>query len=216
MVFDHYGADKFPERFNDMMDAVDRGDSAQFSKDQVLEPQGWDLLNFIMDARTGLGRFREFKISNYQLMMNLIEACKTQSIADILELEDVKERTTLYHSHNEKFQEQLKRCSTVHGKVVVLDLRNEEVIYSGNRFMIYALFPQCTVSIHAIWGLKKQNTVFAMGKSIFDRSAKVNIGELALANGGGGHSAAGTCQVDNERAEEVLAELIKKINEAEK
>lgn len=214
VVFDYYGPEQFPDRLDDMMEAVDRADSAQFNQEQVLKPQGWDLLNFIMDARTGLGRFREFRISNYQLMMDLIDACRDHDISEILEIGDVKERTDLYHEHRDKFKDQLDRCAQVHGKVVVLDLRNEETIYAGNRFMIYAVYPECTVSIHVLWGLKKQNTVFAMGKSIFDRSAKVNIGELALAHGGGGHSAAGTCQVDNAIAETVLPELIEKINNA--
>ena len=93
-----------------------------------------------------------------------------------------------------------------------LDLRNEEIIWPTNRFLVYALFPQCNISIHAMWGLKKQNTVFATGKSILDRSSKTNVGELMLTYGGGGHEAAGTCQVENEDAARVLQELIDKIN----
>ena len=124
---------------------------------------------------------------------------------------DVKERVELYLDQDTKFKAQLKRCSTVHSNLVVLDLRNEEVIHAGNRFVIYALFPECNISIHQLWGLKQQNTVFATGKSIFDRSSKTNVGELMLEYGGGGHHAAGTCQVDNDQSEKVLAELIKRI-----
>jgi nanoRNase/pAp phosphatase (c-di-AMP/oligoRNAs hydrolase) len=62
-----------------------------------------------------------------------------------------------------------------------------------------------------MWGVKKQVTVFAMGKSILDRTSKTNIGNLALSYGGGGHEAAGTCQVENDRAAAVLGELIQKI-----
>jgi nanoRNase/pAp phosphatase (c-di-AMP/oligoRNAs hydrolase) len=164
-----------------------------------------------MDSRTGLGRFREFKVSNYVLMMNLIQYCRTQTIEDILELPDLKERMHLYLEHAEKAKEQIQRCSTVHANLVVLDLRNEEVIWATNRFMIYALFPQTNISIHVLWGLQKQNTVFATGKSIVNRTSKTNIGELMLQYGGGGHIAAGTCQVDNNKADTVLQELIKKI-----
>ena len=166
------------------------------------------MLNYIMDPRTGLGRFRQFRISNYDLMMELIEHCRTNLIEDILQLPDVKERTELYFEQQPKAAEQIKRCSSVHGKLVVLDLRDEDVIWCTNRFMIYALFPQCNISMHVLWGLKKQNTVFAVGKSILDRSSTVNIGQVMLAHGGGGHLAAGTCQVPNERAEEVLRELV--------
>ena len=212
VVWEYYGGhEAFPARWDDMMDAVDKGDSAQFNKDEILDPQGWVLLNFIMDARTGLGRFRDFRISNYQLMMKLIDYCREHTIDEILALDDVHERTTLYREHETLAKEQIKRCATVHGNVVVLDLRNEEIIYATNRFVIYAMYPDCNISIHVMWGLKQQNTVLAIGKSILNRSSRTNVGELCLSYGGGGHLNAGTCQVDNDQAEKALAEIIEKI-----
>lgn len=209
VVWDHYGGeDVFPSDWLDMMAAVDKGDSAQFNMEEVLEAQDWNLLNFLMDARTGLGRFREFRISNYALMMDLIDYCKDHTIEQILELPDVKERIDLYREHEVKFKEQIKRCSTVHNNLVLLDLTGEEVIYAGNRFVIYALFPDCNISIHKMWGFQKQNIVFATGKSIFDRGSKTNVGELMLKYGGGGHTAAGTCQIDTDKADQVQSELI--------
>jgi nanoRNase/pAp phosphatase (c-di-AMP/oligoRNAs hydrolase) len=214
VVWQYYGGhSSFPESWDDMMEAVDKGDSAQFNMDEVINPQGWDLLNFIMDARTGLGRFREFRISNYQLMMELINLCFTSSINDIMQQDDVQERVSLYLEQQDLFKAQVERCSTVYNNLVVLDLRNEEIIYAGNRFLIYALFPQCNISIHQIWGFKKQNIVFATGKSIFDRSSKTNVGDLMLENNGGGHDAAGTCQIPLEEANDVLELLINRINQ---
>jgi nanoRNase/pAp phosphatase (c-di-AMP/oligoRNAs hydrolase) len=213
VVYDYYGGgNKFPSAWNDMMLAVDKGDSAQFNREEVLIPKGWDLLNFLMDARTGLGRFRDFRISNYNLMMDLIDYCRTHTIDQIMALPDVKERKDLYFDHAEKCKEQIMRCSTVHKNLVVLDLRNEETIYAGNRFIIYALYPEQNISIHVLWGLKNQNTVFATGKSILNRTSKTNIGALMLEYGGGGHENAGTCQVENEMAEDVLEALIARIN----
>ena len=213
VVWKHFGGhDAFPARWDEMMEAVDKADSAQYNMQEVLEPKRWELLNMLMDSRTGLGRFREFRISNYALMMELIDHCKTSGIDDILKLPDVAERVELYEEHADAFKDQLMRCSTVHGNLVVLDLRDEEIIHPGSRFAIYALFPQCNISIHQMWGFQKQNTVFATGKSIFDRSSKTHVGELMLEYGGGGHDAAGTCQIENDRAEDVLAELVKRIN----
>ena len=77
--------------------------------------------------------------------------------------------------------------------------------------MIYALFPQCRVSIHVLWGLKQQNTVFAVGKSIIDRSSPVDVGDICLSYGGGGHKAAGTCQIDNALAAATLPELVARL-----
>lgn len=213
VVYDHYGGAKaFPRIAPDMMAAVDKADAAQFSREEILEPSGWVLLNYLMDARTGLGRFREFRISNYMLMMDLIDYCATHGIRDILGLPDVKERVQVYFEHAERAKEQILRCSSVHRNLVVLDLRHEETIWATNRFMIYALFPQTNISIHVMWGVQKQNTVFATGKSILDRSSRTNVGELMLSYGGGGHQAAGTCQVDNDQAAAVLDKLIARIN----
>ncbi|PWC32647.1 exopolyphosphatase [Azospirillum sp. TSO35-2] len=209
VVYDYYGGkERFPTISDEMMAAVDQADSARYERDDILNPTGWTLLNFIMDARTGLGRFREFRVSNYQLMMDLIDYCRNHSIAQILDLPDVKERVELYIQHAELFVDQLKRCSTVRGNVVVLDLRNEETIYAGNRFMIYALYPDTNVSIHVLWGLKQQNTVLACGKSILNRSSRTDIGPLMLQYGGGGHQAAGTCQVANDQAAAVLETIV--------
>ncbi|MDR0454494.1 MAG: exopolyphosphatase [Deferribacteraceae bacterium] len=208
VLYNYYGEASFPNISKDILEAVDKGDSAQFNLEEVLNPTGWNLINFIMDARTGLGRFKEFRISNYQLMMELIEHCKNMSIEQILNLPDVKERVDLYFHYEEKFKDQLKRCSKLIDSVVLLNLRNEDIIYPGNRFVIYALYPQAKVSIHELWGINRQNTVFAVGKSIFDRTSNINIGEVMLHYGGGGHAAAGTCQVSHENAEKVKTELI--------
>jgi len=211
VVYEHFGAEATFPGIEELMDAVDKADAAQFELDEILNPTGWVLLNFLMDPRTGLGRFRDFRISNYQLMMELIDVCTTLSVEEILELPDVAERVALYFEHTGRAVEQIKRNATVHGNLVILDLRDEEVIHPTNRFTIYALFPQCNISIHVLWGLRQQNTVFATGKSILDRGSRTNVGELMLSYGGGGHQAAGTCQVENDDAARVLGELVERI-----
>jgi nanoRNase/pAp phosphatase (c-di-AMP/oligoRNAs hydrolase) len=209
VVYNHYGGKaRFPAITDELMEAVDKADSAQYSLDEVLHPTGWTLMNYLMDARTGLGRFREFRISNYALMMELIQHCRDLSVEQVLQLPDVQERVELYFEQTARACEQIQRCATVHDNLVVLDLRGEETIWATNRFMVYALFPQCNISIHAMWGKAKANSVFATGKSILDRSCTTNVGELMLQYGGGGHRAAGTCQIDNDRAEQVLKELV--------
>ena len=214
VVYDYFGgAEAFPNIPEDMIDEVDKADSAAFSKEEILNPNGWPLLNFLMDSRTGLGRFRDFNISNYQLVMKLIDALREKnSIQDILKMEDVKERADLYFEHASKCQEQIKQQAEVHDNLVVLDFRQDETIWAGNRFLVYALYPQCNISAHILWGKNKQNTVIALGKSILDKSSKTHIGKLMLKYGGGGHAAAGTCQIPNLKAEEKIQEIIKQVN----
>ena len=212
VIFEHYGGrSKFSKISDDLMQAVDKADSAQFTEKDILNPEGWELLSFIMDSRTGLGRFREFRISNYELMMALASHLLDKGREEIMALPDVVERTSLYRDHQEKYKEQLQRCSAVHQNLVVLDNREEETIYAGNRFMIYGLFPHCNISINAMWGKQKQNVAFAIGKSIINKTSKTDVGRLCLEFGGGGHAAAGTCQVPTEQASGVLDELIKRI-----
>ncbi len=213
VVYDYYGGkESFPGISDDLMNAVDKGDSADFTMDEILNPKDWVLLHYLMDARTGLGRFHNFRISNYDLMMELIDYCLNHNIEEILQLPDVKERVDLYFEEAEEFKKQLLRIAKVYDKVVVLDLRNEEVIHAGNRFMIYALFPETQISVHVAWGFRKQNTAVMIGKSIVNKGSNVDIGELCLKYGGGGHHNAGTCQLDNDVVDEKLPEIIRALN----
>ena len=213
VVYNYYGgAGTFKSVTEEIMTAVDKGDSADYTLDEILNPKGWVLINYLMDPRTGLGRFHDFRISNYDLMMELIDYCVGHTIDEILELPDVKERVDLYFEQADLFKKQLKRIAKVHDKVVVLDLRNEEVIHAGNRFMIYALYPETEISVHVAWGFKKQNTAVMIGKSIVNKSSDFDIGALCLKYGGGGHRNAGTCQLENDEVDEKLPVIIKELN----
>lgn len=213
VVYKHFGgADKFPNISEDLIDATDKIDAAQLSKKEILEPDGWVMLGFIMDNRTGLGRYRDFRISNYQLMMDMIGYLRQYKNAeDILNLPDVKERVDLYRAHADAARKQMERCSKVYDGLLVLDLREEEEIHPINRFAIYALYPDCNISMHIMWGREKMNTVFAVGKSIIHRTSHVDVGKLMLEYGGGGHKAVGTCQVANDIAEQVKEQLVNRI-----
>ena len=208
VVYDFYGgAKKFP-RMEEMMLAVDKADSAQFTADEILHPSGWNLLSFVMDARTGLGRYKDYRISNYQLMYKLIDECTSRPIDQILQLPDVAQRLQRYIEHDGPFRGMLHRHSRTEGDVVVTDLRGQPTIHCGTRFMIYALHPQQNCSIWIVDGRENRNTVFACGHSIINKTCQVDIGALMRRYEGGGHRVAGTCQVPNESADKTLAELV--------
>lgn len=214
IIYEYFGGeDRFASSLNDLMEAVDRADCTSFTLEDIKNPQGWVLLNYLIDPRTGFGRFRNFRISNIDLMYKLVDLCSKMSINEIMKDPDVKERIDLYFNEQNNFIEQLKRCSRVDGKIIILDIRNEEIIHVGNRFMIYALYPEANISIHVMNGKQKQNTVFAVGKSIINKSCPIDIGALMYEYEGGGHINAGTCQVPNEKAEELLSEVVNRIKE---
>lgn len=208
VVYDYYGGkERFPG-FEDLLAAVDKVDSANLTKEEILHPSQWVLLGFIMDPRTGLGRFRNFTISNYQLMEKLIEWCRTMTIEEIMEIPDIKERIQLYHEQTEKFIEMVKEHTIVRGNTIISDLRGLETIYAGNRFIIYSLYPQQNLSVWIVSGKGGQGCSCAVGYSVLNKTCQVDVGSVMLKYGGGGHKVVGTCQFDNETMDERIKQLV--------
>lgn len=210
VIYEYYGGKERLPHFETMVKAVDKVDAAKLSADEILNPKGWVLLGFIMDPRTGLGRFRDFRISNYELMEVLIDACRTKNIDEILEMPDVKERVKLYFEQDALFKEMLLKYTRTDGNVIITDLRNVETIYTGNRFLVYSLFPKQNISMWIVDGRGKMNCPIAVGHSILNRTSKTDVGNLLLKYGGGGHHQVGTCQIDYDDADRVIGELIAK------
>ncbi len=214
VIWDYYGGHAaFPASFDEMMEAVDKCDSGQLSAEEIARPDGWVLLNFVMDPRTGLGRYRDYRISNYQLMEELVEYCRTLPIAQILSLPDIQERVRRYWAQDALYRRMIEANSTQQGHVVV-DLRQQDEIYAGNRFVLYTLYPSANISLLAMQGLRRQNVVITCGHSIVNRTSTVDVGAVMLRHGGGGHRMVGTCQVPHERADGVIAELVTELNQA--
>lgn len=213
IVYDYYGgARRFPN-FGELLAAVDKVDSAKLTKEDILNPSPWILLGFLMDPRTGLGRFREFTISNYELMGKLIDWCRTMSIEEIMQLPDVVERIEMYNTQTEEFIKMVKAHTVVEQGVIISDLRGVETIYTGNRFMIYSLFPEANISAWIVSGRGGEGCSAAVGHSVLTRTSPVNVGKLMLKYGGGGHHAVGTCQFSNENMDEKLPQMLNELKQ---
>ena len=213
VIYEYYGGDAKLGKFAEMIHYVDKVDSGSLSSDEILDPKGWILLGFIMDPRTGLGRFRNFTISNYDLMAVLAKACAEMTIYEILEMPDVKERLELYYQQTELYVDMLKKHTKTYGNILLVDMRGEETIYAGNRFIIYTLYPEQNISIWIVDGRNKANVAITIGHSITNRTCTVDVGSLLLYYGGGGHKQVGTCQVSNDDADKIIAEILEKIKQ---
>lgn len=214
VVYEYYGGlENFKNKhLDDLIHAVDKADSAQFTKEEILNPEGWVLLSFIMDPRTGLGRYKDYRISNYALMMDMIDYCRTKTAQEILGLPDIKERTVRYFEQDKLFRKMLLDKSRMKGNVVVLDLREQDEIYTGNRFLLYSLFPEANISMQIMWGFQRQNIVITCGYSILNNTATADVGSLMLKHGGGGHRRVGTCQVPIDKADDIIKEIFEELN----
>lgn len=212
VVWDYYGgAEKFGDHLKPLIEAVNKTDSAQLDIDEIMKPEGWILLSFVMDPRTGLGRFKDYRISNYQLMLDLIQYCRTKDVDEILALPDVAERTKRYLEHQPLYEDMLKWTAKPRKNVIVTYIMDEQIIYCGNRFVVYAMFPEQNIEVRVLWGKDKRNVVFACGHSILNRTSKTNVGKLMLEHGGGGHPKVGTCQVSVETWKEELEEIVSRM-----
>jgi nanoRNase/pAp phosphatase (c-di-AMP/oligoRNAs hydrolase) len=213
VIYEYYGGEAKLGRFAEMIHYVDKVDSGKLTADEIVDPKGWVLLGFIIDPRTGLGRFKNFTISNYDLMIKLAKIFSEKEIEEILAMPDVKERLDLYYEQTEIFKEMIRQHAKVEGKVVIVDLREVETIYAGNRFLLYTLFPEQNMSMWIVEGkIHSANVVITVGYSIINRTATVDVGSLLLHYGGGGHHQVGTCQVTTEDADRVIAEIVGKIS----
>lgn len=213
IIYEYYGGkERFPQ-FDDLMEAVDKVDSGNLTKEEILNPQGWILIGFLMDPRTGLGRFRDFSISNYQLMQKLLVCCRTMTTSEILLMPDIIERVTLYNEQTEIFKEMLKTHTTMRGKVIISDLRDVDPIFTGNRFLVYSLFPDGNISAWITHGKGGKGCSVAVGYSILNRTSNIDVGKLMFKYGGGGHKAVGTCQFRDEEIEEKLPQLLDELVE---
>ncbi|CAN2040063.1 Exopolyphosphatase [Candidatus Magnetomoraceae bacterium gMMP-15] len=214
VIWKYYGGDKtFSKKLESLMTSVDKTDSGMLTIDEIKNPKEWVLINFIMDPRTGLERYTDYRIKHTELIKNLIDYGRFGTAEEILKLPDIKERTDRYFAHEERFRDMLLKHSKVYDNIVVLDLRNNKQIFVGNRFVIYALFPKCNISLRVLWGRNRQNIVITCGHSIINRSSKTNVGRLMLKYLGGGHKKVGTCQVATKIADKILEEIIEEIKE---
>lgn len=208
IIYDYYGGEERFSHYDEMMEAVDKVDSGNLTKEEILHPEGWILIGFLMDPRTGLGRWRNFTISNYQLMEKLIDCCRTMNTAEILSLPDVKERIEVYNEQTEKFIEMVKANTRTEKDVIITDLRGVDPIYSGNRFLIYSLYPEQNISAWIVKGKGGLGCSAAVGYSVLNRTSNVDVGHLMLKYGGGGHKAVGTCQFSDDNMDEQLPKML--------
>ena len=212
IIYEYYGGkERFPQ-FDDLMEAVDKVDSGNLTIDEVMNPTGWILVGFLMDPRTGLGRWRQFSISNYQLMEKLMDACRTMTTEEILALSDVQERIEIYNEQTEKFKKMVSEHTKVDGNLIVTDLRHVDPIYTGNRFMIYSMYPEQNISAWIVSGRGGQGCSAAVGYSILNKTSDVNVGSLMLKYNGGGHKKVGTCQFSNENMDTELPKMLEELS----
>ena len=201
VVYDHYKA-AHPELsgYDALLAETDRLDSANLTRDDVLSPEGYVLLSFTLDDRTGLEGPHDYFLALYP-------AVRDRSLPEVLALPEVAARVARLREQDRAYREKAVERSRLAGRVVVTDFRGLDPLPVGNRFLIYTLFPTATVSLR-LQATRDGRVSISAGRSIFDRSSRANLGVLLSLHGGGGHPAAAACVVKTDEADRRLAEIV--------
>lgn len=200
VIANHYKSPKF-SRFEALLEATDKMDAAELTKDDIVAPKGWILIGYTLDPRTGLSDFRPY-------FRHVMDMAKSKHPEEILKDPQVAERVAKLRAEEQTFIASLKENSRADGNVVITDFRGKDNLPHGNRFLIYTLFPQQNVSLRVADGFNKKFVSIQVGHSILNRTCKTNVGELLIEHGGGGHFGAGTCQPPSEEANDVIKSIV--------
>jgi len=205
VISDHYKSEKF-DRYADLLTATDKLDAALLTREDIVDPQGWILIGYTLDPRSGLGAFKDY-------FKHLMELAKAKTVEQILQDPEVSKHVARLKSEEAAFREHLLANTKQDGNVTITDLRGQKNLPSGNRFLIYELFPTANVSVRIADGRGGEFVSIQVGHSILKRDCKTSIGDLLAEYGGGGHVGAGTCQPAPADADRVIGEVVEKLKQ---
>lgn len=204
LIFEHYNKPEW-EKYKELLEATDRIDSARLDLNDILRPQKWVRIANTVDPRSGYAPSHEY-------FMCLVDWIKEYSIEDILSLDDVRDRLREFFKQDEEYRKALLANSYLNGVVVVTDFRQLVKIPIGSRFLVYAQFPSSNASLRIFYTPDREYMTIAVGRSIFNRTCEVDIGNLMAEYGGGGHVGAGSCRVTIDSADEAIGDIVERLN----
>ena len=206
VICDYYSSEKLG-RFEHLVGETDRFDSARLDIKDITDPRDVILLGFTIDSRSGMGSFKDY-------FNNMVVWLKTLPLDKVLEQPEVQRRVKLLRENNAAFLKLLREHSKSDGNVVVTDFRPVERVPVGNRFLVYTLFPETNVSVRVQWGPDKKFAAVTLGHNIFNRTCSANCGHICSDFGGGGHKGAGACPLPPDKADGMIAEIIRRLKTA--
>ena len=210
VICNHYKSHRF-HRYEYLLAEVDRIDSAQLTVWDVTDPEGWVLLSYILDPRTGLAGYEGPGVGNKELIHRMVDLMTDYTASEILQMRDIRLRVRQYFDQEQVFREVLEKNSRQDGRVVITDTRGIYPLPTGNRFLIYTMFPEANISVRVFDDEEGFHTGVAIGKSIFNRTSFTNVGDLCEKFGGGGHEGAGAARFSPEEADDKIARMLAEI-----
>jgi hypothetical protein len=199
VIYDTY-RDRLDRDYAELIHQTDRIDSADLTLDEILHPENYPYVMLSMTITD-----REPGESSY--WEHVVTLLRSRSIDRIMDDPQVKKRCRRVVAANIAYEKALVAHTTMTEHVSVTDFRHLDPAPNGNRFLVYSLFPDCTVNVKILFEDEHLASI-KVGHSILNRGCRVNVGTMLSAFGGGGHPGAGACRFDREKAAAYLRQVM--------
>jgi hypothetical protein len=186
--------------YDELVRQTDRIDSADLTLDEILHPEHYPyvLLSMTIGSHTP---------SEARYWDRLVDLLRTRSMTRVMDDAEVQRRCRRVVTANIAYEKALLKHTTMAGQVSITDFRRLDPAPNGNRFLVYSLFPDCTVNVKIVYDEENLASI-RVGHSILNRGCKVNVGKMLTAFEGGGHPGAGACRFSREKATDYLTRIV--------
>ena len=198
LIHEYFNNELSP-RFDLLVAQADKIDSARLTLDEILHPENYPYILVSMTVSTGSEDGEAF-------WNHLVELLRTTSIDQIMKDHRIQKHCNRVVAENKAYETHLKEHTRVQQAVSITDFRGLDSVPSGNRFLVYSLFPETFVNLKLYH--EKNKTAVKIGHSIVNDKCRVNVGGLLARHGGGGHRGAGACLLENTLADKKISEIL--------
>jgi len=206
LIYTYYN-DRFKRDFGALSAAADKIDSANLTVEEVLRPEDNPYLLLSMTIKNRAECEKHY-------WDRLCDLFLENGIEDVMKDGDVKARCDEVIRENSEYREHLSKRTQIDRGVALTDFSDLMIAPQGNRFLVYALYPETHVAVKIRRDYHETDSVIvSVGHSIFNRTCNVNTGFLLSRFGGGGHRGAGACKMKISLMEKALPEIMNTLKE---
>ncbi|MFA5929857.1 MAG: hypothetical protein WC861_03155 [Candidatus Micrarchaeia archaeon] len=206
VIFDYY-ENPYLEKYAAAVEATDRIDSGQVTREEAENPSGWFLFSNTLETSAEKAEDDAYKVHVIALIR------KNPDISAVLADPRVAERVKNVTAELGKFAQILREHTVMIGKVAYSDLRTRPDLPRGNNYLVYSLFPDAVTSVRIMPEKEdKESAKISVGHNIYGIKCGFDVGAAMKRIGGGGHRSVGGASVKKEEAEALAKKLVADIN----
>lgn len=193
-------------RFLPWLPELEKWQTRRLTEADILSPTPTLQLAALCDPATGLGRCRDFIVSNYFFLLDLVDQLRSQPAEVLIRLGDVQDRLALLAERRQAHGEQTRRTLRSFGCLLVQDLREELRIEPGNPMVRHLSAPPHRALLTLYWDKGRRRVSMTLSGAPYEEPA-IPLGALLQPYGGGGDAYAGLAQLAPDQADAAVEAL---------